>query len=54
VLSLVAFCRQTRISLRTFHTLTKRGEAPATVRIGRRRLVRKKTADAWLLAHEAT
>ena len=53
LLTLVEFCQGAGISLRTCHTMTKRGVAPATVRIGRRRLVQKVTADAWFAAREA-
>jgi excisionase family DNA binding protein len=53
VMSLPEFCKRARISVRHFYALATRGEAPATVRLGRRRLVRKETGDAWLLAREA-
>jgi len=53
VLTLPEFCRLARISVRTFHTMTTQGIAPSTVRIGRRRLVRRATADAWLQEREA-
>ena len=53
VLTLGEFCEYTRISLRHFYAMAKRGQAPETVRIGQRRLVRKKTADAWIAAREA-
>ena len=52
-MSIAAFCRSAGISKRTFYALMKRGEAPPTVRIGRRRLVRPATAAVWLQSREA-
>ena len=48
------FCARVRISRRTFYTLLERGEAPPIIRIGRRRLIRRATAEAWLRAREQT
>jgi predicted DNA-binding transcriptional regulator AlpA len=53
VLTLPEFCRWARISVRCFYDLRDRGEAPATVRIGRRHLVRTEAARAWLASREA-
>ena len=52
-LSLDAFCRAASISKRTFYSLDERGEAPPTVRIGRRRLVLRRSAETWLQLREA-
>lgn len=51
--TLTEFCKTAKISKRMFYTLVERGEAPATVRIGRQRLVRQETAVAWLQSREA-
>jgi len=41
------------VSRRHLHQLLARGEGPPTIRLGRRRLVRREAADAWLKAREA-
>jgi len=46
------FCAEVGFSLRHFYDLEKRGEAPATVRIGRRRYVRRSTGEQWLAERE--
>ena len=51
-LSVREFCNAVGISPRTFWNLVKKGEAPPMVRIGRRRLIRMETAEAWLKALE--
>jgi predicted DNA-binding transcriptional regulator AlpA len=51
-ISLNDFCRSVGISRRSFYALASRGEAPPTVKIGRRRVVRNETAAAWLRARE--
>lgn len=51
--SLIDFARSIGISRRTLYSLLARGEGPPTIRIGRRRLIRKEAAEAWLLTQEA-
>ncbi len=46
------FCARIGISRRHFYELLRRGEAPATVTIGRRRLVRREAGEAWLKSRE--
>lgn len=53
VWTLPEFARVARVSLRCLYGLMERGEAPPTIRIGRRHLVRVETARAWLKAKEA-
>lgn len=53
VLTLPEFCAKAGISRRFFYILKERGEAPASVRIGRKRGVLEATADAWLKSREA-
>lgn len=50
--SIRQFCQTVGISVRTFHALQQRGEGPPVVRIGRRTLIRRTTADEWLDARE--
>ena len=50
--SIKKWCASVGISERTFYNLDKRGEAPPTVRIGRRRLVKHDTGERWLKARE--
>ncbi len=52
-LTIPEFCQRAGFSVRHFHRLTAIGEAPKTVRIGRRRLILEETARAWLRAREA-
>ncbi|KAA0688478.1 MULTISPECIES: helix-turn-helix transcriptional regulator [Azospirillum] len=52
-ISIREFCQRYGISERTFFRLDDRGEAPKTIRIGRRRLILEETAQAWLRAREA-
>ena len=52
-ISIADFCRSISISRRSFYNLVQRGEAPPTIRIGRRRLIRREAADAWLRSREA-
>lgn len=47
-LSVAEFCRLTGISRRTFYNLANRNEAPPTIQIGRRRLIRREAAEEWL------
>jgi len=46
------WCAEVGFSLRHFYDLEARGEAPATVRIGRRRYVRRSTGEQWLAERE--
>lgn len=52
-ISITDFARSVGISRRSFYTLLERGEGPPTIRIGRRRLIRREAAEAWLRAREA-
>ena len=51
--SIAYFARSIGISRRSVYTLLDRGEGPPTIRIGRRRLIRREAADAWLREREA-
>lgn len=52
-ISITEFCRSIGISRRSLYTLLDRGEGPPTIRIGRRRVIRREAADAWLRSREA-
>lgn len=41
------FCQSHAISRATFYNLLKRGEAPVTMQVGKRRLVSAEAASAW-------
>jgi excisionase family DNA binding protein len=41
-----------RISRRHLHTLISRGDGPPVVQLGRRKLIRLDSLDAWLKAQE--
>ena len=47
------FCRQTRISQKTFYELRKRGQGPRIIRLGRRVYIGQETALAWVREREA-
>ncbi|HYE35669.1 hypothetical protein [Methylocaldum sp.] len=47
------FCKSHRICLASFYNLEKRGQAPRTFRVGRRRLVSVEAAAEWRRAMEA-
>lgn len=53
-ISITEFCRLIGLSRRTLYSLLDRGEGPPTCRIGRRRVIRREAADAWLRSREAT
>jgi len=50
--SIRQFCKDAGFSVRKFYDLEAKGEAPPTVRIGKRRLVKRDTGAAWLKARE--
>jgi excisionase family DNA binding protein len=52
-LSLDELAAAVGVSRRHLCTLISRGEGPAVVKLGRRRLVRREAADAWLRSREA-
>ena len=52
-ISITEFCRLIGLSRRSLYGLLDRGEGPPTIRIGRRRLIRREAADAWLRSREA-
>lgn len=52
-MSIREFCRSVGISGRTFYNLAERGEAPPTVNIGRRVVIRRQAAEKWLADKEA-
>lgn len=52
-MSIAEFCQRVGVSERQFFRLDARGEAPKTVRVGKRRLILEETAQAWLRAREA-
>jgi predicted DNA-binding transcriptional regulator AlpA len=45
--SIDAFCKAHSISRATFYNLKKRGKAPKTLLVGRRRLVSHEAAATW-------
>jgi predicted DNA-binding transcriptional regulator AlpA len=47
------FCRQVRISRKTFYEIQKRGEGPKLIRLGRRVYVAQETARTWVKEREA-
>lgn len=51
--SIAEFCKWAGITTRMFWRLDRRGEAPPTIRIGRRRFVHRETATTWLRARES-
>ena len=51
-ISIADFARSIGISRRSLYSLLDRGEGPPTIRIGRRRVIRREAADAWLRARE--
>ncbi|KAA0571566.1 helix-turn-helix domain-containing protein [Azospirillum sp. B21] len=46
------FCAAVGISPRTFYVMQQRGDGPPVVRVGRRTLIRKAAAEAWLAGQE--
>jgi len=48
------FCGFVGISRRGWYRMEKRGQAPPTIRVGRKRLIRRETADQWLKDRENT
>ena len=52
-ISIADFARSIGISRRSLYSLLDRGEGPPTIRIGRRRVIRREAADAWLRSREA-
>ena len=52
-LAIPALCKASGISIRHFYELQRRGEGPPVVRLGRRRVVRREAAEAWLRRREA-
>jgi predicted DNA-binding transcriptional regulator AlpA len=50
--SIDQFVKANRISRATFYNLMKRGKAPRTFRVGRRRLVSHEAAAEWQRAME--
>ena len=47
LLTITEFVRLFRISRRTWYRLVKRGEAPTTIKIGKRTLIPLHAADHW-------
>jgi predicted DNA-binding transcriptional regulator AlpA len=52
-LSISDFCRRHGLCRATFYNLMKRGEAPATMKVGSRTLVSAEAAAAWRRRMEA-
>lgn len=50
--SVPVFCKSVGISVRTFWSLQKSGDGPPVTRIGRRVLIRRQAAEAWLANRE--
>jgi len=46
-LTIAEFCASYRVSRSTFYNLSKAGDAPATMNIGRRVLIPVASAEAW-------
>ena len=51
--ALTAFCRRHGISRAHFYNLSKNGEAPAVMRVGRRTLISAEAAAEWRIRMEA-
>jgi predicted DNA-binding transcriptional regulator AlpA len=51
--SILDFCKEHAISRAHFYNLVKRGLAPRTLRVGRRRLVSDEAAAEWRRMMEA-
>lgn len=51
-LEIPELCAGARISIRHFYELQRRGEGPPVVKLGRRRVVRREAAEAWLRSME--
>ena len=45
--SITEFCKRHSISRGLFYVLDQEGKAPATMSVGRRRLISKESADQW-------
>ncbi len=45
--------RELRISPRHLTRLCERGEGPATIKVGRRRIIRREALNTWLRSREA-
>ena len=45
--SIAEFCRAHRVSRAFFYVLQKRGEGPAVMEVGKRRLVSEEAAKEW-------
>jgi excisionase family DNA binding protein len=41
-----------RVSIRHLHHLFRQGDGPPTIRLGRRRIIRREALDQWLVARE--
>jgi predicted DNA-binding transcriptional regulator AlpA len=52
--SVPEFCRAVGISVRGFYSLRARGEAPPSIKIGDRRVIRRENAEKWLARRETT
>jgi predicted DNA-binding transcriptional regulator AlpA len=52
--SIPEFCESYGFSRASFYNLDAQGKAPATINIGRRRLITDSAAQAWELAMQAT
>jgi predicted DNA-binding transcriptional regulator AlpA len=47
------WCQHRQLSVSFFYRLDQQGKAPATMRIGRRRLISFESDQAWVRANEA-
>lgn len=47
LMSIPEFCKSYGISRSMFYILKKRGHAPRTIKLGKRRLVSQKSAESW-------
>jgi hypothetical protein len=52
VFSVAEFCHAVGISVRGFYSMKARGEAPSSIKIADRRVIRRKTAERWLADRE--
>jgi excisionase family DNA binding protein len=53
-LSITEFCKLHSISRATFYNLLKEGQAPQTMRVGRRRFISAEAAATWRRKMERT
>jgi hypothetical protein len=51
--SVAEWCQHRRVSISFFYLLAKQGKAPATIKLGRRRMITSEADAAWAAANES-